>query len=82
MFFLIKFLSKCILKDTVIINAVHNSENISTCEIENKFVDIDVQTKLTEEELDRTFKIYVETRGFCNRNLLEEKSEKVVCGKW
>lgn len=81
LFFLIKFLFKCILKGTIIINAIHNSENISTCETENKFVDIDIQTKLTKEELDKTFKIYVETKGFCNRNLLEEISEKVVCVK-
>jgi len=36
------------------------------------FVNIGVQTKLSEEELDGTFKIYVETRGFCDRNLLKD----------
>lgn len=54
MFPLVKLLFKCILKDTTTTTAIHNTENISSCETETKFVDIGVQTKLTGEELDRT----------------------------
>lgn len=56
------------LKETATTTAVHNSENISTCETETKFVDIGVQTKLTGEELERTLK---DLRG--DKMILQQK---------